>query len=87
MLLDWQWVFCSTAAVLHVIPSNRSVDVIKDVMADAPTGVWVTPIAAPAAGVVEEKMLQGCGFTTGVRSRTSAVVCFSICPNWRSHLI
>jgi transposase len=36
----WQWVFCSTAAVLHVIRSNRSVDVIKDVMADHIAEVW-----------------------------------------------
>jgi transposase len=36
----WQWVFCSAAAVLHVIRSNRSVDVIKDVMADHIAEVW-----------------------------------------------
>ena len=38
----WQWVFCSATAVLHVIRSNRSVDVIKDVMADATAEVWVS---------------------------------------------
>jgi transposase len=38
----WQWVFCSATAVLHVIRSNRSVDVIKDVMADAIAEVWVS---------------------------------------------
>ena len=36
----WQWVFCSVTAVLHVIRSNRSVDVIKDVMADHIAEVW-----------------------------------------------
>jgi len=38
----WEWVFCSATAVLHVIRSNRSVDVIKDVMADATAEVWVS---------------------------------------------
>jgi transposase len=38
----WQWVFCSTTAVLHVIRSNRSVDVIKEVMADHIAEVWVS---------------------------------------------
>jgi len=38
----WQWVFCSATAVLHVIRSNRSVDVIKEVMADATAEVWVS---------------------------------------------
>jgi transposase len=38
----WQWVFCSATAVLHVIRSNRSVDVIKDVMADHIAEVWVS---------------------------------------------
>jgi len=50
----WQWVFCSATAVLHVIRSNRSVDVIKDVMADATTEVWVSDcysaqVKAPAS--------------------------------------
>jgi transposase len=36
----WQWVFCSVTAVLHVIRSNRSMDVIKDVMADHIAEVW-----------------------------------------------
>jgi len=38
----WQWVFCSATAVLHVIRSNRNVDVIKDVMADHTAEVWVS---------------------------------------------
>jgi transposase len=38
----WQWVFCSATAVLHVIRSNRSVDVIRDIMADATAEVWVS---------------------------------------------
>jgi transposase len=38
----WQWVFCSVNAVLHVIRSNRSVDVIKDVMAGHEADVWVS---------------------------------------------
>lgn len=38
----WQWVFCSATAVLHVIRSNRSVDVIKDVMVDHTAEVWVS---------------------------------------------
>ena len=37
----WEWVFCSATAVLHVIRSNRSADVIKDVMADHIAEVWV----------------------------------------------
>jgi transposase len=38
----WQWIFCSTTAVLHVIRSNRSVDVIRDIMADHIAEVWVS---------------------------------------------
>jgi len=38
----WQWVFCSASAVLHVIRSNRSVDVIREVMADHTAEVWVS---------------------------------------------
>jgi len=38
----WQWVFCSATAVLHVIRSNRSVDVIKSVMAGHEVDVWVS---------------------------------------------
>ena len=38
----WQWVFCSATAVLHVIRSNRSADVIKDVMAGHEVDVWVS---------------------------------------------
>jgi transposase len=38
----WQWVFCSTSAVLHVIRFNRGVDVIQDVMAGHAVEVWVS---------------------------------------------
>ena len=38
----WQWVFCSTSAVLHVIRSNRSVDVIRDVMVGNEVQVWIS---------------------------------------------
>jgi len=40
----WQWVFCCTVAVLHVIRSNRSADVIKDVMAGHSVDVWVSDL-------------------------------------------
>jgi transposase len=36
----WQWVFCSASAVLHVIRFDRSVDVIKSVMAGHIVDVW-----------------------------------------------
>jgi transposase len=36
----WEWVFCTTKAVLHVIRFNRSVDVIKDVMDTWEAEVW-----------------------------------------------
>jgi len=38
----WQWVFCSASAVYHVIRFDRSVDVIKDVMAGHIVDVWVS---------------------------------------------
>jgi transposase len=38
----WQWVFCSASAVLHVIRFDRSVDVIKNVMAGHVVDVWVS---------------------------------------------
>jgi transposase len=38
----WQWVFCSATAVLHVIRFDRSVDVIKEVMAGHKVDVWVS---------------------------------------------
>ena len=38
----WQWVFCSSRAVLHVIRFNRSEDVIRDVMAGHHAKVWVS---------------------------------------------
>jgi hypothetical protein len=49
----WEWVFCTTQAVLHVIRFNRSEDVIKTVMASFIAEVWVSDcysaqIKAPA---------------------------------------
>jgi transposase len=49
----WQWVFCTSQAVLHVIRFDRSVDVIKEVMASHEVDVWVSDcysaqIKAPA---------------------------------------
>lgn len=38
----WQWVFGSSSAVLHIMRSNRSVDVIRDVMAGHQAEVWVS---------------------------------------------
>jgi transposase len=38
----WQWVFCSASAVLHVIRFDRSVDVIKNIMAGHVVDVWVS---------------------------------------------
>jgi transposase len=38
----WQWVFCSASAVFHVIRFDRSVDVIKSVMAGHVVDVWVS---------------------------------------------
>ena len=38
----WQWVFCSASAVFHVIRFDRSVDVIKNVMAGHSVDVWVS---------------------------------------------
>jgi transposase len=38
----WQWVFCSASAVFHVIRFDRSVDVIKNVMAGYIVEVWVS---------------------------------------------
>ena len=38
----WQWVFCSASAVFHVIRFDRSVDVIKNVMAGHIVDVWVS---------------------------------------------
>jgi transposase len=38
----WQWVFCSASAVFHVIRFDRSVDVIKEVMASHEVEVWVS---------------------------------------------
>ncbi|MRS02010.1 IS66 family transposase [bacterium] len=38
----WEWVFCSTQAVLHVIRFNRSKDVIDEVMGNHQAEVWVS---------------------------------------------
>ncbi len=38
----WEWVFCTTSTVLHVIRFNRSVDVIKEIMGQHRAEVWVS---------------------------------------------
>lgn len=38
----WEWVFCTTQAVLHVIRFNRGEDVIKDVLDEFKPEVWVS---------------------------------------------
>lgn len=38
----WEWVFCTVQTVLHVIRFNRSVDVIREVMGDHHSAVWVS---------------------------------------------
>lgn len=40
----WEWVFASTQAVLHVIRFDRSVDVIREVMAEHRADVWVSDV-------------------------------------------
>jgi transposase len=40
----YQWVFSSAKAVLHVARFDRSVDVIKEVMADHKAEVWVSDV-------------------------------------------
>jgi transposase len=40
----YQWVFSSAQAVLHVTRFDRSVDVIKEVMADHTVEVWVSDV-------------------------------------------
>jgi transposase len=40
----YQWVFSSAEAVLHVVRFDRSVDVIKEVMADREAEVWVSDV-------------------------------------------
>jgi len=40
----YQWVFSSAQAVLHVARFDRSVDVIKEVMADHEAEVWVSDV-------------------------------------------
>jgi transposase len=38
----WEWVFCSAAAVLHVIRFDRSWDVIDKIMGEVKAEVWVS---------------------------------------------
>jgi transposase len=38
----WEWVFCTTNGVYHVIRRNRSAEVIRDIMNDIPAEVWVS---------------------------------------------
>jgi transposase len=38
----WEWVFCTSKAVLHQIRTTRSVDVIQDVMGQRRAEVWVS---------------------------------------------
>ena len=40
----WQWVFCTAQVVFHVIRFDRSVDVIKEVMAGHEVEVWVSDV-------------------------------------------
>ncbi len=51
----WEWVFCSTTAVLHVIRFNRSVDVIKDVMKEHKAKVWVSDCYGAQMNAPSEK--------------------------------
>lgn len=44
---QWEWVFCSSQAVLHVIRPSRGEDVITAVMGDAVAGTWVSDCWAP----------------------------------------
>ena len=38
----WEWAFCTTTAILHVLRFDRSSDVIRDVMGAAEAEVWVS---------------------------------------------
>ena len=38
----WEWVFCTTTAILHVTRFNRSVDIIREVMDTFTAEVWVS---------------------------------------------
>ena len=38
----WEWAFCTTTAILHVLRFDRSSDVIQDVMGAAEAEVWVS---------------------------------------------
>ncbi len=54
----WQWVFCSTRAVLHVIRFDRSVDVIREVMAGHEVEVWVSDCySAQVKSMAKERQL------------------------------
>jgi transposase len=43
----WEWVFCSTDAVLHVIRPSRGEEVITEVMGTACPSAWVSDCWAP----------------------------------------
>ena len=43
----WEWVFCSTRAVVHVIRPSRGEDVITEVLGAAHPAVWVSDCWAP----------------------------------------
>lgn len=51
----WQWVFCSTNAVLHVMRFNRSIDVVKDVMGEHQAEVWVSDCYGPQMNAPSKK--------------------------------
>lgn len=54
----WQWVFCSSSAVLHEIRFDRSVDVIKAVMAGHEVEVWVSDCySAQVKSMARERQL------------------------------
>lgn len=54
----WQWVFCSSSAVLHEIRFDRSVDVIKAVMAGHEVEVWVSDCySAQVKSMTKERQL------------------------------
>lgn len=42
----WQWVFCTSVAILHVLRFNRSADVIQEIMGQHQAEVWVSDCLA-----------------------------------------
>ena len=44
---QWEWVFCSAQAVLHVIAPSRGEDVITAALGEAVVGTWVSDCWAP----------------------------------------